>query len=39
MKSKKQKLIEYEEKYGHIPKDYIDRLNWMYDTLKIDDKK
>lgn len=39
MKNKKQKLIEYEEKYGHIPKDYIDRLNWMYDTLKIDDKK
>lgn len=39
MKSRKEKMIEYERKYGHIPKDYIERLNWMYDTLKIDDVK
>lgn len=39
MKSKKEKLLEYEDKYGHIPKDYMDRLNWLYEKLKIDDKK
>ena len=39
MKNKKQKMIEYQEKYSHIPKDYEERLNWLYDTLNIDDKK
>ena len=39
MKNKKQKLLEYHEKYSHIPKDYIQRLEWLYDTLHIDDKK
>ena len=39
MKSKRQKVIEYEQKYGTIPKNYIDRLNWMYDNFNIDDKK
>lgn len=39
MKNRKQKMIEYQEKYGSIPKDYVTRLNWLYDTLKIDDKK
>lgn len=39
MKTKKQKIIEYQEKYGHIPKDYIERLNYLYEILKIDDKK
>ena len=39
MKTKQQKMVEYQEKYGMIPTDYIDRLNWLYDTLKIDDKK
>ena len=39
MKSKRQKVIEYEQKYGNIPKNYIDRLNWMYDNFNIDDKK
>lgn len=39
MKNKKQKIIEYQEKYANIPRDYIDRLNWMYDELNIDDKK
>ena len=39
MKSKKQKMIEYEQKYGHIPKDYKTRLEYLYDTLKISDLK
>ena len=39
MKSKRQKIIEYEQKYSSIPKDYIERLNWLYETLDIDDKK
>ena len=39
MKSKKQKMIEYEQKYGHIPKDYKTRLEYLYDTLKISDSK
>lgn len=39
MKSKKQKIIEYENKYGDIPKDYIQRLEYLYDKLNIDDKK
>lgn len=37
--NKKQKLIQYQQKYGHIPKDYVERLEWLYDTLKIDDAK
>ena len=39
MKSKKEKLIEYDKKYGHIPKDYIERLEYLYDTLGINDNK
>lgn len=39
MKTKKTKLMEYDAKYGHIPKDYIARLEWLYDTLEIDDRK
>lgn len=39
MKNRKQKMIEYEEKYSDIPKDYVTRLNWLYDKLNIDDKK
>ena len=39
MKSKRQKVIEYEQKYGTIPKNYIDRLYWMFDNFNIDDKK
>ena len=39
MKSKKQKILEYDNKYGAIPKDYISRLEWLYDKLNIDDKK
>ena len=39
MKNKKQKIIEYNEKYGHIPKDYTERLEYLYDKLNIDDNK
>lgn len=39
MKSKKQKMLEYMNKYGSIPKDYIERLEYLYDKLNIDDKK
>ena len=39
MKSKKQKIIEYERKYGHIPKDYKQRLEYLYDTLHITEQK
>lgn len=39
MKSRKEKMVEYQNKYGHIPKDYRQRLEWLYNTLKLDDKK
>ena len=39
MKNKKQKIIEYEQKYSHIPRDYVERLQYLYDALNIDDKK
>ena len=39
MKNKKQKILEYYDKYNHIPKGYIERLEWLYETLNIDDKK
>ena len=39
MKSRKEKMIEYNQKYSHIPKDYIERLEYLYDTLGIDDAK
>ena len=38
-KSRKQKASEYEEKYGHIPIDYQERLSWLYDTLHITEKQ
>lgn len=38
MKSRKEKEENYEQKYGHIPKDYYERLHWLYDTLNIDEK-
>lgn len=38
-KNRKQKEEEYKQKYGHIPIDYNERLEWMYDTLRINDKK
>ena len=38
-KNRKKKMIEYEEKYSHIPKEYNKRLEWMYDNFKLSDKK
>jgi len=38
-KKREIKALEYENKYGDIPKDYLQRLNWLYDKLKITDKK
>src|SRR5574344_1859166 len=37
--NKKQKMIDYMNKYNHIPRDYVQRLEWLYDKLKIDDAK
>ena len=37
--NKKQKILKYQERYSHIPKDYKERLLYLYDTLKIDDVK
>lgn len=34
-KSRKAKAIEYEDKYGDIPKDYNERLDWLYDKLHL----
>lgn len=31
--------MEYESKYGHIPKNYEQRLEYLYNVLNIDDKK
>lgn len=39
MKNKKQKMMEYDQKYGHIPKNYEQRLEYLYETLNIDDNK
>lgn len=38
-KNRKKKMIEYESKYSHIPKDYYERLKWMYEKYNISDKK
>lgn len=35
MKTRKQKAEEYEEKYSHIPRDYNDRLAYLYDVLHL----
>lgn len=39
MKNRKQKMLEYEMKYSGIPKDLEGRLDYLYETLQIDDKK
>jgi Holliday junction resolvase RusA-like endonuclease len=39
MKKRNEKELQYETKYNAIPRDYLERLNWLYDTLKITDKK
>lgn len=38
-KTRKQKELEYAEKYSHIPIDYEERLSWLYDHLHITEKK
>lgn len=38
-KTRKQKQIEYEEKFGHIPVNFEDRISWMYDQYKITQSK
>lgn len=37
MKDKKEKMVEYEMKYGHIPHDYEQRLYYLYDMLNLND--
>lgn len=39
MKSRKQRMSEYDIRYHGIPKDYNERLSWMYDTLHISNTK
>lgn len=39
MKSRKQKANIYKEKYDNIPRDYQERLAWMYDKLHITSSK
>lgn len=39
MSTRKQKQEEYQKKYGHIPIDYRERLEWMVDTYKISPSK
>lgn len=36
MKSRPQKAAIYEEKYAHVPRDYNERLSWLYDQLHLD---
>ena len=39
MKSRKNKLIEYDIKYNNVPRDYQERLYWLTDILHISEKK
>ena len=39
MKKRNQKMKEYESKYSKIPRDYNERLAWMYDKLHINSVK
>jgi Holliday junction resolvase RusA-like endonuclease len=38
-KNRKQKQFEYAQKFGHIPVNYRDRLEWMYDEYNINEIK
>ena len=38
MKRRKQKEEEYELKYSEIPRDFQQRLDWMYDKFRMNDK-
>lgn len=39
MKKRKEKEIEYQNKYSEIPLDYYERLSWMYDKFKLSPTK
>jgi hypothetical protein len=39
MKKRNQKMKEYNDKYSKIPRDYKERLAWMYDKLHINSVK
>ena len=39
MRSKKEKLLQYMNRYGAIPRDRVQRLEYLFDTLNIDDAK
>ena len=39
IKSRKQKAKLYEQHYSDIPRDYMERLSWMYDKYKMNVKK
>lgn len=39
IKSRKQQAKIYQEKYSDIPKDYMERLSWMYDKFHISPSK
>lgn len=39
IKSRKQKADFYDKQYSHIPKDYQERLNWMYDYYHLTTNK
>lgn len=39
MNHREKKKIEYENKYKDIPREYLDRLNWMCDKYKITENK
>ena len=38
-KTRLQKADEYEKKFSHIPVDYKERLEWLYDTLHITERE
>ena len=37
MKDRREKMVEYELNYGHIPHDYAERLEYLYDLLNLND--
>lgn len=39
MKRRKQKLEEYDRKFADIPRDYNERLSWLYDKLHLSEFK
>ena len=39
IKTRKQKAKQYEQEYGDIPKDYLERLDWMYNKYHMNINK